>query len=128
MLTTIKEIVLEHPDLILCKNGVEIVDSPGLNEHPNRTAITQQLIEDTDAIIFLTNASRLLTQGERELLEDLGLQVNHGNKNQPAKNIFIVVNFMDLIRKEQDREGIKKRLEKVILGETPIITGNNRIH
>lgn len=124
----IKEIVLEHPDLILCKNGVEIVDSPGLNEHPNRSAITQQLIKDTDAIIFLTNASRLLTQGERELLEDLRLQVNHGNKNQPAKNIFIVVNFMDLIRKEQDREGIKKRLEKVIFGETPIITGNNRIH
>lgn len=39
--SNIKEIILEHPELTLCKNGVEIVDSPGLNEHPNRSDITQ---------------------------------------------------------------------------------------
>ena len=50
--SNIKEIILEHPELTLCKNGVEIVDSPGLNEHPNRSGITKQLINDTDAIIF----------------------------------------------------------------------------
>jgi predicted GTPase/uncharacterized tellurite resistance protein B-like protein len=124
----IREIILEHPGLILCKNGIEIVDSPGLNEHPNRTAITQQLIQDTDAIIFLTNSLRLLTQGERELLQDLRLQVNNGNKNEPATNIFIVVNFMDLLRKEQDRQDVQQRVEKFIFGQEPIITGNNRIH
>lgn len=124
----ITEIILEHPGLILCKNGVEIVDSPGLNEHPNRSAITQQLIQDTDAIIFLTNASRLLTQGERQLLQELRLQVNNGNKNEPANNIFVVVNFIDLLRKEQDRQGVQQRVEKFVFGQEPIITGNNRVH
>src|SRR6478672_11435550 len=63
----IEEIIFEHPDLDLCRSGVEIVDSPGLNEHPDRTAITQQLLKGTDAVIFLANASRPLTQGERDL-------------------------------------------------------------
>lgn len=124
----IQEIVLEHPELLLCKNGVEIVDSPGLNEHPNRSAITQKLIQDTDAIIFLANASRLLTQGERQLLKDLRLQLNNGNKNEPATNIFVVVNFMDLIRTEKDRQGVKQRIEKFVFGQESIIKGDNRIH
>jgi uncharacterized tellurite resistance protein B-like protein len=67
----IEEIIFEHPNLDLCRSGVEIVDSPGLNEHPERTALTQQLLKGTDAVIFLANASRPLTQGERDLMQDL---------------------------------------------------------
>jgi len=126
--SNIKEIILEHPELTLCKNGVEIVDSPGLNEHPNRSGITKQLINDTDAIIFLTSANPLLTEGERKLLEEIRLQVNNGNKTQPANNIFVVINFFDLIRKEKDRLSVEQRVEKVLLGQDGIITGNNRIH
>jgi len=37
--SNIAEIVFEHPNLLLCRNGVEIVDSPGLNEHPDRTRV-----------------------------------------------------------------------------------------
>ena len=58
----IEEIIFEHPNLELCKNGVELVDSPGLNEHPHRAAITQKLLKDTDAVIFITNASQILTK------------------------------------------------------------------
>ena len=63
--SNIEEIIFEHPELALCKNGVEIVDSPGLNEHPQRTAITQKILTDTDAAIFLTNAMRLLPEKEK---------------------------------------------------------------
>ncbi|NJL42714.1 MAG: Dynamin family protein, partial [Pseudanabaena sp. SU_2_4] len=52
----LEEIIFEHPNLDLCRNGVEIVDSPGLNEHPARTAITQQSIDRADAIVFLIHA------------------------------------------------------------------------
>ena len=31
----IEEIIFEHPDLDICSSGVEIIDSPGLNEHPD---------------------------------------------------------------------------------------------
>uniref|UniRef100_UPI00117778E7 dynamin family protein n=1 Tax=Calothrix rhizosoleniae TaxID=888997 RepID=UPI00117778E7 len=124
----IEEIIFEHPDLELCKNGVEIVDSPGLNEHPERTAITQQLLQDTDAVIFLTNASRSLTQGERDLLQELKVHLNGGKDDEPANNLFVVCNFMDLIRTEKGREQIKKRITNFVQDETPIISGNNRIH
>lgn len=123
----IEEIILEHPDLDLCHNGVEIVDSPGLNENPKRTDITKKLLKDTDAAIFLANASRPLTQGERDLIQDLK-KLNGGNKNQPADNLFVVVNFMDLLRRERDVQQVKQMFKNFILGINPIITGENRIH
>jgi uncharacterized tellurite resistance protein B-like protein/GTPase SAR1 family protein len=124
----IEEIVFEHPDLELCSSGVEIIDSPGLNEHPDRTTVTKTLLKDTDAAIFLTNASRSLTQGERDLLLDLKTQLNHGQENKPANNLFVVGNFIDLVRSEKGREQVKQRIERFVLGENPVVTGNSRVH
>ena len=124
----LEEIFFEHPDLELCKNGVEIVDSPGLNEHPNRTAITQKLLADTDAVIFLTNAARSLTQGEKELIQRLKLQLNGNNIDLPANKLFILVNFIDLVRSKKGRQQIRQRLENFVLGEKAIIAGGNRLH
>jgi len=123
----IEEIIFEHPDLELCRHGVEIVDSSGLNENPDRTAITQKLLKDTDAAIFLTNASRSLTQGERDLLQDLRTKLN-GGKDEPADNLFIVGNFMDLVRTEKDRHQVQQRIERFVQGQNPIIAGENRVH
>ncbi len=124
----IEEIIFEHPDLELCSSGVEIIDSPGLNEHAERTAITQRILKDTDAVIFLTNASRSLTQGERDLLQDLKIQLNHGKENEPANNLFVVGNFMDLVRTEKGREQVQERIKRFVQRENPLITGENRIH
>lgn len=123
----ISEIIFEHPNLELCRYGVEIVDSPGLNEHPERTEITQQLLKDTDVVIFVTNASRPLTQGERELLESLKNQLN-GNEQEPANNLFMLVNFWDLLRSENSRQQVQKRIENLVMVQNPIISGENRIH
>jgi uncharacterized tellurite resistance protein B-like protein/tRNA U34 5-carboxymethylaminomethyl modifying GTPase MnmE/TrmE len=123
----IEEIIFEHPDLDLCRSGVEIVDSPGLNEHPERTAITQQLIKGTDAVIFLANASRPLTQGERDLIEDLKVQLNGGKVDEPADNLFLAVNFMDLLRREKDRQDVRQRIERFVKGQN-LIVGENRVH
>ncbi|MHC5614344.1 MAG: dynamin family protein [Nostoc sp.] len=124
----IDEIVFQHPDLELCSSGVEIVDSPGLNEHPERTAITQKLVKDTDAVIFLTNASHSLTQVERDLLQDVRTQLNHGKENEPATNLFIVGNFIDLVRTEKGREQVQQRIERFVQGQNPIVAGENRVH
>ncbi|MBW4681421.1 MAG: dynamin family protein [Microcoleus vaginatus WJT46-NPBG5] len=124
----IDEIVFEHPNFDLCSSGVEIIDSPGLNEHPNRTAITQKLLKDIDAVIFLTNASRSLTQGERDLLQDLKSQLNGGVHDKPANNIFVVGNFMDLVRTEKGREQVQQRINRFVQGQNPIVAGENRVH
>lgn len=125
----IEEIIFEHPELDLCKSGVEILDSPGLNEHPDRTSITQRLLKDTDAAIFLTNAMRLLTEKEKELIQDIRYQLNEGRETQPAQNLFLLVNFMDTLDDEEDRQDVKQRLESFVKDKNLLITsGENRIH
>jgi GTPase Era involved in 16S rRNA processing len=125
--STIDEIIFEHPKLELCRAGVEIIDSPGLNEHPERTRITQKLLKDADAVIFLTSATRTLTESERKLLQDLKAQLNKSSE-QPADNLFVLVNFMDLLRKEQDRQQVQQRVENFVYGESPLIASKNRLY
>lgn len=138
---TIEEIIFEHPDLELCKSGVEIVDSPGLNEHDDRTRVTQQLLKGTDAVIFLANAARPLTKWEQDFLTyDLRQQMRavhaqEGNLSEadlqddtPAENLFVLVNFMDLLDEESDREDVRERFHNFLLGSKPILCGDNRIH
>ena len=127
--SSIHEIIFEHPNLELCRNHVEIVDSPGLNEHPNRTAITHQLLQNTDAVIFLANASRLLTEGERKLLLLLKekLQSNH-DLEEPVENLFVVVNFMDLLRNETNKTQVKQRANHFLYGSRPLIVEKDRLH
>ncbi|WP_035798705.1 dynamin family protein [Crocosphaera chwakensis] len=124
----IKEVIFEHPNLALCKNGVIIIDSPGLNEHPDRTAITKQILEDTDAIIFLTDASRPLTQREKEVLQELKQFLNGDNSEVSAENIFLVVNKWDLLRREKDRQQVKERIENIVFSPPALISGDNRVH
>jgi len=124
----IEEIIFEHPDLDICSSGVEIIDSPGLNEHPDREAITQKILKDTDAAIFITSASRCLAKSERDVIEGLKVTLNAGLSDQPANNLFILVNFWDLVQTEKGRTQIPKRIEKNIQGKNPIISGENRIH
>lgn len=124
----IEEIIFEHPDLELCKSGVEILDSPGLNEHPNRTAITEKLLEDTDAALFLTNASRLLPEREKELIQYVRNQLTGKAEKLPAENLFVLVNFMDLLDDEEDRRDVTQRLEEFVANENLIVTDKNRIH
>lgn len=123
----IAEIVFEHPELELCRNGVEIIDSPGLNEVAERTLVTQQVLKTADAVIFLTSAQNTLTEKERELLLYLKKELNY-DKDEGARNIFIVVNFFDLLRREESRKQVRQRVEKIVNGTNPIINGENRIH
>ncbi|MBE9187998.1 dynamin family protein [Microcoleus sp. LEGE 07076] len=122
----IAEIVFEHPDLELCRNGVEIIDSPGLNEQAERTLVTQQVLKTTDAVIFLTHAQNALTEKERELLLYLKKELNYGN-NEGAGNIFMVVNFFDLLRREESRQQVRKRVETIVKSQN-LIVAENRIH
>ncbi len=126
--SNIIEITLEHPGLELCRHHVEIIDSPGLNEHPDRTAITERLLKDTDAAIFLANASRPLTQGEKELLTSLKSQLQRHSPDEPADNLFVLANFMDLLRTQKNKEQVQQLFENFLQGDIPLITGNKRLH
>jgi uncharacterized tellurite resistance protein B-like protein/GTPase SAR1 family protein len=123
----IAEIVFEHPELELCSNGVEIIDTPGLNEQAERTVATQQVLKTADAVIFLTQANNVLTKTEQELLLYLKKELNYGEENEGARNIFIAVNFFDWLD-EEERQDVKERVETIVYGAKQIIAGKNRIH
>ena len=123
----IEEIIFEHPNLELCSNGVEIIDTPGLNEHAERTLVTEQVLKTTDAVIFLTNAQNALTEKERELLLYLKKELNPGKDDEAAKNIFVLVNFADLLRREGSRQQVKGMVENFVK-KPNFIAGENRIH
>ncbi len=120
--SNIAEIVFEHPNLLLCRNGVEIVDSPGLNEHPDRTRVTEELLKETDAILFMTNANKLLTQGERDIIT----RIKEREGDRPLENLFLVVNFMDNLDSDEDREDVRVAANSIIKDGS--ITGKDRIH
>lgn len=52
----------------ICQDGVEIVDSPGLSEHPDRESRTLKQVSDADAIIVVLSATQFLNGRERRII------------------------------------------------------------
>ncbi|KPQ39701.1 MAG: Dynamin family [Phormidium sp. OSCR] len=133
--SSLKSIVLETPKLKFCRKDAEIIDSPGLNGHPERTKIIQQVAKNTDVIIFLMSAQNILRENECRLFNEIrnpfAIETQKGV--QPASNIFMVVNFLDILLDDDDDEdsinAIKSRVEDFCFHEQPRrIQGANRVH
>ena len=75
----------------LLKNGVEIIDSPGLNEAQARTKVTMEYLTKADAIIFLLIADKLLSQDEMDFIQ-------YNLKENGFDKPFFIVNKCDIIR------------------------------
>ncbi|MFO8133112.1 MAG: dynamin family protein, partial [Thermoplasmatota archaeon] len=81
--------VVEYP-IPLCRHGVELVDSPGLNEVEHREKITLDYLHEADAVIFVFHASSFWTDCERRYLDDHVLPAG-------LDHIFFLVNWWDLV-------------------------------
>ena len=93
------ELILET-DLDLCENGIVIVDTPGLNDDENMTAITEKYLKEADVVIFLTNAQQAFPDDERQLIDKL-------LKEFPALQFYFVATMWDAVE-FGDREGVIK--------------------
>ncbi|MBD2127054.1 dynamin family protein [Microcoleus sp. ZQ-A2] len=83
--------VVEYP-LSLLEKGIEIVDSPGLNDTEARNELSLGYIHNCHAILFILRASQPLTLGERRYLDNY-------IKNR-GLTVFFLINAWDEIRKE----------------------------
>lgn len=100
-----KEMLFESPyekvelfwPLPMLKEGVEIIDSPGLNESTVRARVTVDYLSKADAILFVLSADRLCAQDEMEFIED---NLNAYGFTEP----FFVVNKFDLIREREQAQ------------------------
>ena len=96
------EIQLESPyekvelfyPLPLLENGVEVIDSPGLNEHQTRTKVTMDYLNKADAILFVLNATAICAEDEMQFIEN---DLHDNGFEEP----FFIVNRYDLIRERE---------------------------
>ena len=80
--------------LELCRNGVELIDSPGLNEHGTRTKVTTDYLSQADAIVFVMSCQALASQSELNVVDN---QIRAGGH----VDIFFVANRFDEIRERE---------------------------
>jgi len=110
----------------LCRFGVEMVDSPGLQAHPLHTARTLDFLKHADAVVMVLDATVLLDLQERHFLEATLLP-------EGLRNIFFVVNKWNLIEqcmlRPQDLQAEYDRLNQRIREQlTPfcVVGGKDR--
>ena len=97
--------------LELCRDGVEIIDSPGLNEQKTRTDLTTNYAEHVDAIIFVLLCKPLGSESEMSCIDNLGF-AGH-------KSIFFICNAFDDID-DEDRDSIKEYAAKKLGPKTDL--------
>lgn len=116
------EMVEIYYPLEMCKNGVEIVDSPGLEEDETRQKITMRFLNECDAAIVVLSCQQLLTiQEERFIREEL---VARG-----FDHIFYALNYADSVTSE-DEEDLSARFREKI-GNVPrcfFVSARNALH
>lgn len=87
--------VVEMP-LPLLQQGVEIIDSPGLNDTEERNDLSLGFIRECHAILFVLSATAAWTMTEERYLEDY--------IRERGLTVFFLINLWDEIRRRLDDE------------------------
>ena len=99
--------------LPLCRNNVEVVDTPGTNDlNAGRVDITYNYLKKADAAILVLMATQALTKSEMEFLREqiIGNQVT---------DIFIVINGKDQCKTEDEQERVIKYVSDNLAAVVP---------
>jgi hypothetical protein len=91
--------------LELCKNNVEIIDSPGLNEHSARTEVALEYLPNADALVMVLSCEQQLSQSERDFID------RHMGAGR-LSHVFFVWNRFDAIQDSPDDVKDVKRLSE----------------
>jgi hypothetical protein len=111
---------LFHP-LPLLDNGVELVDSPGLNEHAIRTALALEDLPRADAVVLVLSCEQQLGHTEQAFLDR---QLVPGPDGSLA-NVFFVWNRFDAIADDPAEVAALDALTNRVL--TPRLGGRPRV-
>jgi GTPase SAR1 family protein len=87
-------------NLDLCKDGIEIIDSPGLDENATRTRIAVDYLSNADAILFVMTCLSLCSAMEMEFVDEKIRELGH-------EYLFFINNRINQIR-EKERDGVIK--------------------
>lgn len=90
----------------LCRNHVEIIDSPGLNEHGTRTKITTDYLSNVDAVVFVLACNMLASQSELKVIDNTIRAGGH-------EEIFFVCNRFDEVPVRERRRLMEFAMSKL---------------
>ncbi len=98
-----RSVELFYPSPLL-REGVEIIDSPGLNENDERTTVTLDYLDKADAIIYLFDALRICAQDEMDFINDVLLP-------KGFDEMFFLINRIDMVSEEREKEDVQRYCE-----------------
>lgn len=106
----VKEATVYYP-INYCRNNVDIIDTPGLNDDKNMTDVTLSVLPMVDAAILVIMAQSPFSEYERDFLENKLLT------NDLGRVMFVVTGIDRCDEDEIDRvlKSISDRIEKYVL-------------
>lgn len=106
---------------LFCQNGVQIVDTPGLNDDERMTQISEKVVPTLDAIIMIIHAGSPFGMSEASFIREKVMASDLGR-------VIFVVNFIDMIDKE-DRpallEAIREKIQESVLEKMEKVYGKD---
>ena len=126
---TVREIVVHYPS-VFCRNHIELIDTPGLNDNEAMTDVTWSILGDVDAAIFITSAREPMSMTEQDAVLTL--------IGQPGiRHILFIVTCIDVYPSHRNQERIidlvRSRLAEDTLeaaharyGDDPALMGKAR--
>jgi replication fork clamp-binding protein CrfC len=123
---TVSHAIVEYP-LPLLEKGIEIVDSPGLNDTEARNELSLSYINNCHAILFVLRASQPCTLGERRYLENY--------IKGRGLSVFFLVNAWDQVKESlidpddeeelRESEGRLRQVFQANLAEYCLVDGQD---
>ena len=113
MLYGIKEVVVYDP-CCLCHSGVDIVETPCLNDTERKNQITESVIPKLDAVIMLLVADNPFSGSAADFFRDNLIHLG-------TERLIFLVNKIDTVRpKDRDKaiNGIREKIKKTVLDKT----------
>ena len=107
----VQEAVVHYP-ATYCKNNVDIIDTPGLNDDPSMTGVTLSVLPKVDTAILVIMAQSPVSEVERDFLENKLLTNDLGR-------VIFVVTGIDRCNRPGDADkviaSVKKRIKEYVL-------------
>lgn len=117
----VREAVVYYP-CHFCQNGVDIIDTPGLNDDARMNQISEQIIPQLDAVIMVLTPDNPFSVSEAEFVRS---KLVTGNLSR----LVFLVNKIDQVRKRSDRprvvEAIRQKIRTSVLDKAAQVYGED---
>lgn len=91
------EKVYINSPLAICKNGIEFVDSPGLDDPTCHDAVTKEYLPTADAIIYCMNSQAAYSAKDKDEIEAL--------RSLGYTSIIFVLTYFDVLQENDEMMG-----------------------